>query len=80
MTLEAFLATIYTDGAARGRFLADPEADALRAGLPAPVARQLASIDLVGLELAADSFTRKRAPRDRRSKGGSPSGSLGIQA
>jgi hypothetical protein len=58
--LEAFLAKIYTDEAARERFLADPQAEAQRAGLSAAEAEALAAIDRVGLELNVRSLTRKR--------------------
>lgn len=63
MTLEAFLARIYVDAAARARFLAAPEEEARRAGLPPDVARRLAAIDRAGLELAAESFAAKRRRR-----------------
>jgi hypothetical protein len=53
--LEALLARLYVDPAARARFLADPEAEARRAGV-AP----LGPVDLVGLELAAASVAGKR--------------------
>lgn len=61
--LEAFLANLYTDEAARAAFLADPRAEALRAGLDPADADALAAVDTLGLELAADSFARKRAGR-----------------
>jgi hypothetical protein len=64
-SLERFLARIYVDAEVRGRFLADPEAEALRAGLTAEQARQLASIDRVGLEMAARSFAKKRSVTSR---------------
>ena len=58
---EAFLAKLYVDDKARARFLADPRAEANRAGLTAEQCNALESIDPVGLQLAADSFARKRA-------------------
>jgi len=58
---EAFLAKLYVDDQARARFLADPRAEANRAGLTAEQCNALESIDTVGLQLAADSFARKRA-------------------
>ena len=61
---EAFLARIYVDRPARERFLADPEGEALRAGLTAAEAEALARIDREGLLLAAASFEAKRARRD----------------
>ena len=45
----------------RARFLADPRREALNAGLTPEECAALETIDLVGLELAADSFGRKRA-------------------
>lgn len=62
MTIEAFLARIYTNAAARALFLADPEGEALRAGLAPDEARALADVDRDGLALAANSFARKRDP------------------
>jgi hypothetical protein len=59
--LEVFLAKLYVDDQARSRFLADPRREALSAGLTAGDCAALENIDLVGLELAADSFARKRA-------------------
>ncbi len=67
--LEAFLARIYVDGEARARFLADPRAEARRAGLPEDTCLALAAIDRVGLEMAAVSFERKRSARARRQPG-----------
>ena len=64
--VEAFLARLYVDDVQRARFLADPVAEALSAGLDEDTARALAGIDRPGLELAAASFSRKRilkAPR-----------------
>jgi hypothetical protein len=60
-TLEAFLARLYTDAALRREFLAEPLAAARRAGLKEREAAALAAIDRTGLELAAESYARKRA-------------------
>jgi hypothetical protein len=57
---EAFLARLYTDTDARRLFLVDPQGEARRAGLTAPEVAALEAVDLVGLELAAASFARKR--------------------
>ncbi len=57
---EAFLARIYVDAEARRRFLADPQGEAMRAGLAPGEAGALAAIDRAGLELAALSYERKR--------------------
>lgn len=64
--LEAFLARLYTDAAARARFLADPESEAAKAGLSAADCAAMAQCDRVGLEMAADSFGHKRARHGRR--------------
>lgn len=66
MSLEAFLARLYTDAELRERFLADPEGEARRAGLDDDAASRLAQIDRVGLELAAASFAAKREQRVRK--------------
>jgi hypothetical protein len=64
--IEAFLARIYVDEASRRRFLADPTGEALRFGLSPAEARQLAAIDCEGLEMAAESYERKREKRCER--------------
>ena len=58
---EAFLAKLYVDDQARSRFLADPRREVLSAGLTEDDCAALEKIDFVGLELAAQSFARKRA-------------------
>ena len=58
--LQQFLALIYTDAAARARFLGDPYAFARAAGFSEADARELAKMDAIGLQLAARSFERKR--------------------
>ena len=68
---ETFLAKLYVDDQARSRFLADPRRETLNAGLSENDCTALEKIDFVGLELAADSFARKRAsypPRKAVSK------------
>jgi len=57
---EAFLAKLYVDHHARSRFVADPRRETLNGGLTENDCAALENIDLVGLELAADSFARKR--------------------
>ena len=64
--LEAFLARLYTDAAARQRFTADPRGEAQRAGLTTAECQALATCDRPGLEMAATSFSAKRARRRRR--------------
>jgi uncharacterized protein (UPF0276 family) len=63
--LEGFLARLYTDAVLRARFATAPVDEARLAGLAPDEARRLASLDRVGLELAAASFARKRAPATR---------------
>lgn len=58
--LEVFLARVYTDPEVRARFLADPCAEAARAGLTDEQCRALARVDRTGIEMAARSFARKR--------------------
>jgi len=58
--LEAFLARIYVDAQAREKFLSDPTAEALRAGLSHDEIEAVKRIDQVGLELFTVSLKRKR--------------------
>ena len=64
--LEAYLARLYLDSAARRTFLANPHAAATEAGLEPTDVAALERIDRVGLELAAHSFAAKRATAPRR--------------
>jgi hypothetical protein len=57
---EAFLSALYTDARVRERFLENPDAEAARFGLTEAERRALQAVDLTGLELAAESFDRKR--------------------
>ena len=61
--LEAFLARIYVDAEAREKFLRDPDAVALDAGLSAEEIEAVKEIDQVGLELIAESLARKKQRR-----------------
>jgi len=63
---EAFLAKLYVNERARAEFLADPRGEAMRAGLTEPEAEALARIDLVGLDLIAQSLERKRSRHSRK--------------
>jgi hypothetical protein len=63
VALERFLARLYTDAELRRRFLDDPLGAARTAGLDDAQARALAKIDRDSLELAADSYARKRNSR-----------------
>ena len=59
-TVEAFLARIYVDPQERARFLTNPTAEALKAGLSHEEVEAVKQIDQVGLELFALSLERKR--------------------
>jgi len=61
VALETFLARLYTDAAARRRFEADPQSEAMRAGLSAEETHALAQCDRIRLAMAAESFGHKRA-------------------
>ena len=63
IAVEAFLARLYADEALRAAFLADPVGVARRAGVDEENAHRLEHIDREGLELAAESYSRKRAAR-----------------
>jgi hypothetical protein len=63
--IEAVLAQLYVDDAARARFVADPLRYATKAGLDPRDALRLASIDRVGLVMAASSFAAKRRRKPR---------------
>ena len=58
-SLEAFLARIYVDSQSRERFLSNPAAEALSAGLSDDEIEAVKQIDRVGLELFAASLERK---------------------
>ncbi len=59
LTIEAFLARIYTDAAARAAFLRDPAGEAARAGLPPTIAAAMADLDAPGVEATAAGLARK---------------------
>ena len=61
--LETFLARIYVDEQARARFLADPRAEAAKAGLTPEQVEDVVNIDRDGLELFAASLERKKNRR-----------------
>ena len=63
IAFEAFLVRLYTDGELRRRFLADPRAESAHAGLSGEEIEALVQIDRVGLELAGESYARKRGAR-----------------
>lgn len=65
VALEAFLARLYTEAPLRRRFLDDPAAVAREAGLAPEEVAAMEAIDRVGLELAAESYARKRAAHAR---------------
>lgn len=63
--VETLLARLYSDERYRRRFLEAPQEAARAAGLDDAEAAALAAIDRVGLELAADSYARKREGRKK---------------
>jgi hypothetical protein len=58
---EALLARLFTDADLRGEFLRDPHAVVDRSGLDATEAEAFVKIDRTGLQMAAESYARKRA-------------------
>jgi hypothetical protein len=58
--LETLLARLYTDEALRRDFLRDPGAVARSAGLDEAQVRAMQAMDRTGLEMAAQSYSRKR--------------------
>ena len=62
---EAFLARLYTDEAFRNGFLENPEETGRSFGLNEVEIAELECLDLTGLELAADSFSRKRLWKEK---------------
>ncbi len=65
MTIERFLAQLYTDDACRERFVRDPYGVAREAGFSEADALEIAQLDVESLRLAARSFSRKREARER---------------
>jgi len=62
-TVEALLARLYADPALRHEFLANARAVATRAGLEPKEIEAFVNIDRTGLEMAAESYERKRDGR-----------------
>ena len=70
---EAFLIRVLVDPDQRERFLSAPQSVARAAGLNEHEVSALASIDRVGLLMAADSLRRKREtkrPAEEATRGG----------
>jgi len=63
---ETLLARLFTDESLRARFKLDPRAVAREFGLDDAEIAAFASADLVGLDLAADSYSHKRSRRPPR--------------
>jgi len=61
--LEILLARIYTDETFRRAFLADPVGVARSAGCDGEEAARMAAVDREGLDLAVESYHRKRQGR-----------------
>ncbi|MGX9697159.1 hypothetical protein ACWYXK_09275 [Janthinobacterium lividum] len=68
--LETYLARLYTDDALRAAFLREPRAQALLQGLSPQEVDAMASMDHIGLQMAAASYRAKRA--GRAEQGGQP--------
>jgi hypothetical protein len=60
---EALLARLFVDPPLRARFRAEPEAVGREFGLDERAMASLGTIDWVGLDLAAESYSNKRAQR-----------------
>ena len=67
--VEKLLARLFADAALRDEFLRDPRGVASGAGLDVDEVDAFAAIDRLGLEMAAESYERKRSERQPR-KGG----------
>ena len=65
ISVQHFLARLYTDAELRARFLARPYEEARAAGFDEERAREIAKMDAKGLTLAAESFARKRNLRSK---------------
>ena len=68
LTLEIFLAKLYTDAEARERFLRDPAIEAAHAELDHAEITALCAMDFVGLQMAAASYACKRDGYRRKQK------------
>mgnify|MGYP001328580525 CR=1 FL=1 len=66
VSMEAFLARLYTDAVMRDGFLSDPEATARAAGVRDQDVAALMEIDRAGLCMAAASYERKREQHRRQ--------------
>jgi hypothetical protein len=75
--IEKFLAHLYTDAAALERFLRSPRDEAARAGLGTAECDALAGADMTGMQMAARSFSHKRAGK---MEGAASGGRWGWQA
>jgi hypothetical protein len=60
---ESFLANIYVNETARSRFLENPRAAAVAAGLSAAETEAVLNIDQVGLQMTVDSLIKKKGKR-----------------
>jgi hypothetical protein len=61
--VETLLARLYADADFRRDFLLDPKGVARAAGLDTDEAAAMEAIDRTGLEMAAESYRRKRLGR-----------------
>jgi hypothetical protein len=67
LRLEAFLARIYVDADVRNRFLKNPRAQAIAAGLSPADVDAVERIDRQGLQMTANSLMHKRQKRQAKS-------------
>lgn len=63
-SIEHFLAQLYTNEALRARFIQNPESVGREFGFDGDALQQLKNLDRAGLDLAADSFARKRQTKE----------------
>jgi hypothetical protein len=69
MSVEDFLARLYTDADLLRRFLADRAGEARKAGLAEFEIAAMGEADGVGLQMAAASYAHKRDGRSPRRRG-----------
>jgi hypothetical protein len=63
--MEALLARLYVDAAARASFRADPHGEARKAGLTEDECRSLENVDWVGVEMACSLAAKRQGKRTR---------------
>lgn len=66
MSVEEFLARLYTDCDSLDRFLTDRAGEARKAGLAESEVAAMCAADGIGLRMAANSYAQKRDDRPKR--------------